>query len=105
MDVRALHEFAQTKLQLTGRLAESLRPADQETRKRLLNEAIGYLERVTQKDAPRTRHAWAWFNLGQARRWQQAPHRDVIAAFEKAVALDPNEERFRTELEKERAGA
>ena len=105
MDVRELHEFAQTKLQLTGRLAESLRPADQETRKRLLNEAIGYLERVTQMDAPPTRRAWAWFDLGRARRWQQAPRRDVIAAFEEAVALDPNEERFRAELEKERAGA
>lgn len=102
-DARALHEFAQTKLQLTRPLSRSSRPRDREVRKRLLAEAVSYLERVIQMDAPRTRHAWAWFNLGQARHWQRAPRKDVIAAYEKALALDPTVDRFRVELDKARA--
>jgi len=104
-DVRALHEFAQTKLSLTGELARSRRPGDQQVRNRLLKEALAYLERVTQMDAPPTRHAWAWFNLGQARQWLKLPRRDVIAAYEKACALAPDEDRLQKALAQARSGA
>ncbi len=97
-DVRALHEFAQTKMSLTGRLVRSDRFADQQTRKRLLQEAMAYLERVIQMDAPPTRHAWAWFNLGQVRQWLRAPRQDVIAAYQKACDLAPDEDRFQRAL-------
>ncbi|WP_295441037.1 RNA-binding domain-containing protein [uncultured Thiodictyon sp.] len=97
-DARALHEFAQTKLSLTAPLAGSPRPADQQTRNRLLHEALAALKRVIQMDAPPTRHAWAWFNLGQARQWLRAPRQDVIAAYEQAVALIPDERRFQQAL-------
>ena len=104
-DARALHEFAQTKLKLTAGLRGSRRPREQEVRKRLLHEAVGYLERVIRMEASPTRHAWAWFNLGQARQWLRAPRQDVVAAFEKAAALDPAEQRFREALAKSRSGA
>lgn len=97
-DARALHEFAQTKLNLTKPLARSHRPRDEETRRRLLQEAIVFLERVTQMDAPPTRHAWAWFNLGQARQWLGAPRQDIINAYQRACSLAPDEPRFEREL-------
>lgn len=97
-DVRALHEFAQTKLHLTGALARSSRPMDELTRVRLLKEALGYLERVVQMEAPPTRHAWAWFDLGRVRAWLRAPRQQVLDAYEKACALAPGERRFEDAL-------
>ncbi|NJL27249.1 MAG: hypothetical protein HC897_04830 [Thermoanaerobaculia bacterium] len=98
-DVRALHELAQTKMRLTHKLVRSTHPADRETRQRLLQEAASYLERVTQMDAPRTRHAWAWFDLGKVRQWLARPQREVVDAFERAVGLRPEESRFASALE------
>ena len=97
-DVRALHEFAQTKLQLTRSLVQSKSPADEQTRRLLLKEAMSFLERVTQMEAPVTRHAWAWFNLGQARSWLDYPKRDVLEAYRRACELLPTEERFQRTL-------
>jgi ATP-dependent DNA helicase RecG len=97
-DARALHEFAQTKMTLTGQLRHSRRPGDQQIRNRLLQEAMAYLERVIQMDAPPTRHAWAWFNLGQVRQWLKLPRQDVIAAYQKACDLAPDEDRFQRAL-------
>jgi len=104
-DARALHEFAQTKLSLTGRLCRSDRFADQQTRKRLLQEAMAYLERVTQMDAPQARHAWAWFNLGQVRQWLKLPRQDVIAAYRKPCDLAPDADRFQRALAQAGGGA
>jgi ATP-dependent DNA helicase RecG len=97
-DARALHEFAQTKLHLTRNLVRSKRPADQQTRKRLLTEAMDFLERVTQMDAPAARHAWAWFNLGQVRTWLEYPKQDVGDAYRRAYEILPSERRFREAL-------
>jgi ATP-dependent DNA helicase RecG len=93
-DSRALHEFAQTKLKLTSNLVHSRRPADQQTRHRLLQDALAYLERVVQMDAPTTRHAWAWFNIGQVRQWLKYPRQDVLNAYQRACELVPAEPRF-----------
>lgn len=103
-DVRALHEFAQAKMRLTGNLAKSRRPSDKEVRRRLLEEAAAYLERVLQMDAPQTRHAWAAFDLGRARKWLGRPKSEVLEALERAVALAPGEPRFRNELERVQRG-
>jgi ATP-dependent DNA helicase RecG len=103
-DVRALHEFAQTKLNLTSGLARSKRPADQTTRKRLLQEALAHLEPVVQMDAAPTRRAWAWFNLGQAREWLKYPRRDVLDAYRRACELAPAEPRFQRAVKKLQAG-
>lgn len=104
-DVRALHEFAQTKLKLTKTLTRSRLPADKQTRTRLLHEAMTFLERVTQMDAPPTRHAWAWFNLGQAREWLRYPEQDTLSAYQRATELAPDERRFSEALERFRGKA
>ena len=104
-DARALHEFAQAKLQLTAALSKSQSIADQQVRTRLLQEAAGYLERVIQMEAPPTRHAWAWFNLGQARQKLGAARQDVIDAYEKAAALGPLDHRFSDALAKAKSEA
>jgi ATP-dependent DNA helicase RecG len=99
-DVRALHEFAQTKLRLAAERQNTQRPADREVRKRLLSEAAEFLERVVQLDAPPKRHAWAYFNLGQVLGWLGRPRADVVRALEQAVKLLPGELRFQRELER-----
>lgn len=95
-DARALHEFAQSKLQLTAPFQKG-RPGPQ-TRQRLLKEALAFLERVVQMEAPPIRHAWAWYNTGQAREWLKCPLKDVINAYQRALALDPQNVRFKESL-------
>lgn len=98
-DVRALHEFAQTKMALTKPLVGSARPAEQQARQRLLDEAMTYLERVIQMDAPPIRKAWAWHDLGKVRSWSKRAQQEVIDAFAHAVELAPEEARFLRALE------
>ena len=97
-DVRALHEFAQTKMRLATEAYRRRRPSWQEVNRRLLNEARDQLERVTLMDAPATRHAWAWRDLARVRQRLQAPRSDVIAAYTRASELLPHEARFTQEL-------
>lgn len=94
-DVRALHEFAQTKMQLTARLRHG---PDRGVRKRLLREAAEFLERVIRMDAPPIRHAWAYFDLARVLGWLERPRAEVIRALEQAIQLAPEEARFRHEL-------
>lgn len=104
-DARALQEFAQAKLHLTAPLRKSKRPADQQVRTRLLGEALSYLERVVQMDAPPARHAWAWFNIAQARAWLRRPRQDVVDAYRRASTLDPTNRRFKDELARSQANS
>lgn len=97
-DVRALHEFAQTKIALAKNAIKRKNP-DWITNKKLLGEAREMLQRVTQMEAPLTRHAWAWFNLGQVLKWLKAPQAEIRKAFEEAYQLAPNEQRFKRELD------
>lgn len=98
-DVRALHEFAQTKMRLATDAYRNRSPSWYEVNKRLLSEARDQLERVTLMDAPPTRHAWAWRDLALVRQRLQAPRSDVVAAYKRASELLPHEERFTKELE------
>jgi ATP-dependent DNA helicase RecG len=93
-DARATHEFAQTKLRLGKQFARPRSKLDQETRTRLLGEAEILLRRVLQMDAPPTRRAWAWFNLGEVLRSLKAPEGEVRHAFEEANRLAPGVPRF-----------
>ena len=93
-DVKALHEFAQVKMKLAYKALPRYRSGSRSAHLRLLNEAREMLQRVVQLDAPRTRHAWAWYDLGRVLRWSQAPRSDIRHAFEKAVEFDPDEDRF-----------
>jgi ATP-dependent DNA helicase RecG len=102
-DVRALHEFAQTKSHLAGEIYRRGRRAsqfDQEARLRLLREARDMFERVLQMDAPPLRHAWAWFELGRIRRWLGDPPSEVHKAFAEARRLAPDDPKLRKALDR-----
>ena len=92
-DVRALHEFAQTKINLARQ------NRSRQTAKRLLLEAKELLERVIRTEADRTRHAWAWRDLARTIKWTGHPTSEVEAAYERAIDLLPGEPRFKKELE------
>ena len=94
-DPRALHEFAQTKIQLAQ---DAHRRGRRSSNRRFLTEARYLLERVLQLDAPPTRHAWAWRDLARTLNWLRLPLRDVEEAYAKALDLLPDEPRFVREL-------
>lgn len=96
-DPRALLEFAQTKLWLAG---DALRSGVPESNRRLLAEARTLLERVLQLDASPARHAWAWRELARTLNWLGAPRRQAEAAYQRAIALLPSEQRFQKELDR-----
>ena len=100
-DVRALHEFAQCKIKLTADLVRPPHsPQKRDTRFRLLREAENLLERVVQ-DAPPTRHAWAWYDLGRVRKWLRKPASEVEDAFVKAADVSPGDPTLEQKLERE----
>lgn len=99
-DVRALHEFAQTKMRLATDAYRRRNPSWREVNKRLLSEALDQLESVTLMEAPPTRHAWAWRDLALVRQRLRAPRSDVEAAYRRAVELLPDEGRFKRELDR-----
>ena len=98
-DVRALHEFAQTKIHLARDAYSKPSPSSRDVNRRLLLEARDQLERVVLMDASPTRHAWAWRDLARVREWLRAPRAEVVAAFQRACELLPDEARFTNELE------
>lgn len=105
-DVKLLDEFAQTKIDLARAMGRDRRrraPGQREARDRLLREARAMLERVLQLDAPRERHAWAWYNLSWVFNEQGEPLSRRVAAVEAAARLMPQNERFARRLEKLRA--
>jgi ATP-dependent DNA helicase RecG len=99
-DVKALHEFAQVKMKLALKAKPKNNQENWVTHNRLLDEAREMLQRVVQMDAPRTRHAWAWFELGKVLKWSRQPKQDVLHAFEKAIELAPNEPQFKEALDR-----
>ena len=99
-DARALLEFAQTKIRLSG---EAFRDRQHDSRRRLLNEARNLLERVIQLDASSARYAWAWRELARTRNWLDAPAREVEDAYLRAIECLPNEPLFPRELQEFRA--
>ena len=94
-DPRALHEFAQTKLQLA---TEAHHQRRRDLNRRFLTEARPLLERVIQLEAAPARHAWAWRDLARTLSWLRAPLGEVEAAYRKAIELLPDEPRFVREL-------
>lgn len=97
-DTRALHEFAQTKMDLARQVMKERGPSWREVNRRFLAEARELLERVIQMDASEERHAWAWRDLARAMEWTRAPASSVEGAFRKAQELRPDEPRFAKEL-------
>lgn len=100
-DPRGLHEFAQAKLDAAK---TAYHDRQHGVNRRLLNEARQLLERVIQLDAPPMRHAWAWRDLARTRNWLREPVGTVEEAYEQAMRLQPDEPRFRRELQAVTAG-
>ena len=101
-DPRALLEFAQSK----SRLARDMRVdsgVTRQARDQMFAETQDLLKRVLQLDTAGIRHAWAWYELGHVLGHMQKPPSEVIAAFERACELAPEEERFRRALDRARA--
>ena len=96
-DPRALLEFAQTKLWLSG---EAMRKRERASNRRFLTEARTLLERLIQLDTAPTRRAWAWRELARTLNWQRAPAHEIEDAYRKAIELRPDEPRFVQELER-----
>ena len=94
-DARALLEFAQTKIRLSGK---AYREGQQDSRRRFLDEAQDLLERVIQLDASPARHGWAWRELARTRKYLRASARDVEDAYHRALAYLPDEPVFVREL-------
>ena len=67
--------------------------------RRLLGEARSLLERVIQLEAPKSRRAWAWCDLGRTLNRLRAPVREIEQSYRRAIALLPVEERFKDELQ------
>ena len=95
---RALHEYAQTKIWLAAQASRERRRGSRGASRRLLGEARSLLERVIQLEAPDSRHAWAWRDLGRVLNRLRAPVREVEQSYRRAIALLPDEERFKEEL-------
>ena len=93
-DPRALLESAQNKLWLAGQAHWDGRAHEN---RMLLEDARVLLERLIGMDASRRRHAWAWRELGRARRWLGEPASAVDEAYAKAIELAPDEAKFREE--------
>ena len=93
-DPRALLESAQNKLWLA---VQAHRDGHARENRRLLEDARVLLERLIGMDASRRRLAWAWRELGRARRWLGEPASAVDKAYAKAIELAPDEARFREE--------
>ena len=101
---RALHEYAQTKIWLAGLAIRERRRGSRDASRRLLGEARSLLERVIQLEAPKSRRAWAWRDLGRTLNRLQAPVREIEQSYRRAIALLPDEERFKEELQTVRSG-
>lgn len=93
-DARIVHEFAQTKIAL----ARGQR--DPTTRRRLNREAVELLHRAIQLTTDPVREAWCWFELARALNWLKEPRTQVEEAHLRALALRPEEPRFREGYER-----
>jgi ATP-dependent DNA helicase RecG len=92
-NAKAVHEFAQTKMQLAGRV----RPGrhSRSAREKLNREALELLHRVVQLADSPTRTAWAWFDIARTLAWLNAPETEIQAACSRAIELIPEEQRFK----------
>ena len=92
-DPKVVQEFAQTKLAL----ARALRPygRDLATKKRLNRQAAELLRRAIPLTDDSTRKAWCWFDLARTLAWLRVPNSEVDHAYLQAIALKPDENRFR----------
>ncbi|MCY4313723.1 MAG: putative DNA binding domain-containing protein [Gammaproteobacteria bacterium] len=97
---RALHEFAQVKMELAKEVWQRKPHLWKQANRKLLQEARGQLERVIQMEAASVRLAWAWRDLARVMTWLNLPVKDIENAWKNAVNLLPTEKQIRCEYEK-----
>ena len=90
-DAKVVQEFAQTKLAL----ARATHYRDLPTKKRLNRQGAELLRRAIQLTDDPIRKAWCWFDLARTLAWLRDPKTDVEHAYLQAIALKPDENRFR----------
>jgi ATP-dependent DNA helicase RecG len=88
---KAVHEYAQTKLNLARRLRKDKRA----TKQRLNRDAVELLRRVIQLSDDNIRNAWSWYDLARTLVWLGAPETEILQAYSKAMELLPYESRFK----------
>ncbi len=91
-DPKVVQEFAQTKLKLAQGLNIQRNRA---TWRRLLNEAVELLHRAIQLSTDPVRQSWCYLDLARASNWLREPLATAEDAYLKAIALNPNEPRFK----------
>ncbi len=97
-DARIVHEFAQTKIALAGGAGRER--SDPATRQQLNREAAELLHRAIQLTSDPVREAWCWFELAGVLNWLRDPKSQVEEAYLRALAIRPNEPRFREGYER-----
>lgn len=100
-DARIVHEFAQTKIALARTLGRQ-QPGSS-ARRQLNQEAAELLHRAIQFTSDPVREAWCWFELGGVLNWLREPKSQVEEAYLRALALRPDESRFRQGYERWKA--
>jgi tetratricopeptide (TPR) repeat protein len=65
------------------------------TSRKLTAEAIELYRRAIQLSNDEEQKAWCFFNVARALAWLRAPETEIQSAYAKAVALLPQEHRFR----------
>lgn len=88
---KAVHEYAQTKLNLARRLSKE----KVAIKKRLNRDAVELLRRVIQLSDDNIRNAWSWYDLARTLVWLRAPETEILHAYSKAMELLPYEPRFK----------
>ena len=94
-NAKAVHEYAQTKL----KLSMSSTSKERATKQRLTRDAVELLRRAIQLSDDSVRNAWCYFDLAKALTWLKSPDTEVRQAYDKAIELQPNEQRFRESFE------
>lgn len=94
-DTRAMHEFAQTKIKLAQ---TAWKRQNLSSNKRLLTEAKELLVRVTQMEADKPRHAWAWKDLAHVKTLLKLPASEIEEAYRQAILLLPDNRGFQKDF-------
>ena len=99
-DPKVVQEFAQTKIAI----ARNVPPHDRATKTTLSRQAVELLRRAISLADDPARKAWCWFDLARTLAWRGEANSDIEHAFRQAMALKPDEERFRDAYGEWRSG-
>lgn len=90
-NARALHEYAQTKIQLSQEAHKDKKHSISDTLKK---EALELLHRVIAISDDNSRKAWCWYDIARVSKWLRLNRSQILDAIIKAKELLPTEQRF-----------